>query len=530
MPALKDEEFGFQVDQKDDNEEEESSEEGDEEESSEEEDDDDEETEEEETTDGEEETEESGDAETSGDDDDDDDEDDDDEEDEDEETADDDDEVSSQRCFVPSGLLCLNLSHNCFSCFSVHKKDESEEDDDDKDEETFEDEAGLISGEAADRSTEDADKKKRQIGVAVICLLLVAIILGLGLGLGLRDKDDDETPAPTAAPTPNVTAPPTAATPTIAPTGENQTMAPTNGEALDEVIVMASADTTIYVDGQFQGDNFGERDTMLVQGGQSGDPDLPTAYALVQFDLNRTELAMLEEPVEIEFCLEHVVSAVDIERVVTYAACLLPFSSPVSEYTGSNITFSVPADCINGITVTFDISPADEMFCIPATELVLGGASSGTDSDITVRRLRGWYQNSNRKLLSVDDVLVLAMFNLMQSDQPGDEFYTSNDPDGRVPMVEFTSLGNATDFPTETMEPNATEVPEPQYEPCSICGNNFTATILDAEVPGSGGLNCEAVQEACSIGFCDPSQCDALPLAVNEICGCTTSNPGEVGI
>ncbi|KAG7349070.1 hypothetical protein IV203_011667 [Nitzschia inconspicua] len=475
MPALRDEEFGFQVDQADD---EESTEEDDDEESDDD-DDDDEES-------GDESTEDNTGGEESGETEDDDDDDDD------EETSDGDD------------------------------KDESDDDDDDdeKDEnaDSFKDEdgEGLISGKAADRGTEDSDKK-RQITVCVVCCLLLAIILGLGLGLGLKDKGDDETPVPvrTPAPTRNVTIPPTA---------PPSTMPPAQDETVDEVIVTASADTTIYVDGQFAGDGFGERDVMLVQGGTPGNPDLPRAFSLVQFNLNSTELAKLREPVEIEFCLEHVVSAEDLDRVVTYTACLLPFSSPVDQYTGTNVTFQIPADCIDGKNVTFDVSPPDELLCIPATNLVL--ETNGNEIDIRYLRARQQNNGDNRKLLNVDPVLVLAIFNPENSDQPGDQFYTSNDPEERGAVVEFMSTGdNATDVPS--FEPNATEVPEPQYDPCSMCGNNFTATILDAEVPGADGLTCAAVQQACNMGFCDPDQCSILPMAVNEVCGCTLS-PGDV--
>lgn len=417
----------------------------------------------------------------------------------------------------------------------------------------------MLERDAPEPTPDDDNKKKRLWTTAfVCCIFLLAIVLGLGLGLGLRDDDDDQTPAPTPAPTPNITAGPTLATSTAAPTGENETPPPTMGGTVVEVTVVASADTTIFVDGQFAGDNFGTEDTMLVQGGEAGNNDLPKAYSLVQFELNSTELSMLPEPVEIEFCLDHVESTADPERVVTYTACLVPFNSPISELTGSNATYTFPDDCIGGNTASFDISPSDQTFCIPATEMVLGSASSTTRA----RRLRGQRRGGSRKLLMLDDVFVLAILNPSQSDQSGDRFYTSNDAEGRVPLMEFTSLTsnftdfptdiptetlepnvteaptdvptdtlspNATDLPTATLDPNATEVPEPQYEPCSICGNNLTVTIPDAEVPQSEGQNCGTVEEACKVGFCSPEQCELLPLLINDICGCTTA-PDEVGI
>jgi hypothetical protein len=400
----------------------------------------------------------------------------------------------------------------------------------------------LISGEAHDRSPGENEKMKRVIGAGVCCILVVAIILGLGLGLGLRDDDPDPTPAPTPVPTVFVTTQPTTTNATItsapsivsapsissAPSAVGETPAPTQGELVEEVTVVASADTTIFADGQFAGDNFSSEDTMLVQGGQAGNNDLPKAYSLVQFELNRTELGMLMEPADIEFCLDHVEDEEAVERVVTYTACIVPYTTSVNDLTGSNVNYTLPDDCIGGNTVTFDISPSDKNFCIPATDVVMGAANEAT----IVRRLRGLNQG-RRKLLMQDDTLLLAILNPSESDQPGDRFYTSNDVGGRVPLVVFTSMSNSTgtDIPTGTFEPNATEVPgqEPQYEPCSVCGDNMTVTILDAELPDSDGVNCGEVELGCAEGYCDPAQCKVLPSIVFDICGCT-ANSGEVGI
>jgi hypothetical protein len=427
------------------------------------------------------------------------------------------------------------------------EEDESEDDDDDDKEDNFKDEAGLISGEApVDRSaSEDDNKKKRLIGGGVCCILLLAIALGLGLGLGLKDDDPDPTSAPFPVPAPNliVTAPPTTSnvsTPSAssAPSGLDETP-----QVAEEVTVAASADTTIYVDGELVGDDFSKEETMLVQGGEAGNNELPTAYSLVQFELNRTELEMLMDPVDVEFCLDHVETAEDVDRVVTYTACLVPYTSSVNNLTGSNANYTLPDDCIGGEKVTFDISPPDQDFCIPATDVVMAAANEAT----MIRRLRG-HSQERRKLLMLDDILVLAISNPNASDQPGDRFYTSKDANGRVPLVEFTSSSNntGTDVPTGTLDPNVTEVPEPnvtevpefnatelpepeyepEYEPCSVCGENMTATILDAEIPGASGdvSSCGDVEFVCAEGYCDPEQCKALPSIVFNVCGCVADS------
>ncbi|KAL3912713.1 MAG: hypothetical protein SGILL_006777 [Bacillariaceae sp.] len=492
MPVLRqeDEEFGFQVDQ---SEEESSSEEETEEDSEDGDDDDstegDDESEEETEDDSEEESEEG----TTDDEDEDSEEDEDDseEESEDETTDDDDDE------------------------------DESEDSDDDEEDE-FEDEEGLITGEATDKGVVDAEARRRKVmlwtGVAIATLVLV---LGLALGLGLRDDDPPAaTPAPTPAPTPIVTLPP----PTLAPT-TNATLAPTMAEADNEVMVMAEFDTTIFVDGQDEGGNFGSEDTMLVQGGTPGDNDLARAYSLVQFEINSTDFAGLMGPVEAEFCLTHVVNDA-ADRTLSYSTCAVPFSSNVNELTGSNTSYNIPVDCVNGQIVQFDIQPSTDTACIDVTQIIL--SLNGTSS--TRRGLRGRMLQDTPMLQATDGLVlpdgpvVMALYFPGESTDTGDRFYTSNDVEGRIPVLNVVGDNSTTDVPAPTTSPSPT-VTGGENEPCSICGEGKSVTLPDATIQTfEGEIQCGVLEQGCFGGFCNATECELIIPIVTDPCGCSDSS------
>jgi hypothetical protein len=309
-------------------------------------------------------------------------------------------------------------------------KDEPDEekgitgDDDDDDDGGFNDE------DRPSEMTAGGDSRDRLYLIVGACCCLVVIGLAVGLGVGLGLKDDDPAPAP--VPTRPPTSPPTIINVTFPPTTDVpvDTPAPTMMVAPgppNVAVVTTSRDTTIYTNGIQQLDTHGDQTTMLVQRGPEGDgTDLPSAYALVQFDISLEEYPWFEggemagETSNATMCLYHVVDEnvnpsdenVTIDER-TYSVCLLPPTVvDIEQLTGETTPYKIPDTCVgreDGVT-TFTLSPSDTQVCFDATNLIF--------QDIAVAA-RG-----RRQLQDVVSYLIM-IDNLVEDDtNPGDMFYT----------------------------------------------------------------------------------------------------------
>jgi hypothetical protein len=414
------------------------------------------------------------------------------------------------------------------SFFKEDDEDEETDDDDDdeeegSDDEDFKDEDKLVAadGEKSAGDDEEVKKKRMAMGLCVLCIVLIA--LAVGLGVGLSQKDDDPAPTPTLAPAPApttapLTASPTTASPTSAPTGR--------ASAVGELFITSSADNTIYREGELQGSNFGDTDTMLVQNGPAGNTDLPDAYSLVQFTTNVTDFASAFDDLDAvtaELCLEHVVNT-EADRQLQYSFCVLndPGDVDIESLTGSDATYTMPADCEGGLIMNYPVSPSTTTFCMDVTDLVLGDEA----------RLRGRRRNLKtqvkRNLQGEDNDEVLTfvvMIDLLQElDAPGDRFYTRQNV-MNTPILAFSLGGNSTDdgdgdggisFPP--IDGNSTG----PFEPCSLCVNGTEMTLPDASFSDGGELDfvCGDLEDICQAGFCNTTICDSLTLAGTAFCGC----------
>jgi hypothetical protein len=302
------------------------------------------------------------------------------------------------------------------------------------------------------------------------------------------------------------------------------------------VVVSAQFDTTIYVDGQDQGGEFGSQDTMLVQGGDPGDNDLPRAYSLVQFELDGTEVDMLMEPVEAEFCLTHVINEGSADRIVTYTTCAVPFDSNVNNLTGSTATYILPDDCLSGETVEFDLSPTSDLVCIGVRGLLMSLTGTGGGNETTARLRGRWRQLQDDRLLQVggpdlqDELMlpegpvVMAIYLSGDSTESGDRFYTSNDVEGRGPELNFVSMAD-----TPTMIPSSNMTLGP-YEPCNICGGDLSVSLPDAVITVDdemGQVTCATLEAACFGGYCESTQCNTLIQLTGDLCGCAAADSTE---
>ena len=411
--------------------------------------------------------------------------------------------------------------------------DEDDSDDDDDDEsETFEDEGDEKERELAATSEDDEDKKRKTMAIILFCCCIFLIAIAVGLGVGLSKKNDDDpasvptTLPPTPVPVP--TAPPVRMPVSLPPRSPLPTDAPTlagSPPPFEPVIVESSADTTIYRDGFDAGGPQGSEETMLVQSGVPGNADLPSAFSLVQFDLD----SAIPTDVDSFLCLGHVQGddIVDEESSVTYRACSLPPTDvDIESLTGSDVSYTIPEDCVSEV-VLFDVTPQDDVVCFNVAPTL-----------VTQRvRLRG----RQRQLQSSTSYLFM-LDSPPGSEQPGDRFYTRNSADTSLrPTLEVGTEIPKTDVPTtnltqtlppDTLPPSNTTAGD--FPPCGVCAEEQEVTLPDASLPVPPELlppgiepeqaTCGFVDQFCMNGGCSPDICTTIEqatAAISPLCGCS---------
>jgi hypothetical protein len=185
--------------------------------------------------------------------------------------------------------------------------------------------------------------------------------------------------------------------------------------------LLTFADTTIFRDNVNAGQNFGSSETMLVENGPLGNNEILSAFSMVEFFLSGGDVAVLQglpSPTA-TLCLTHVENT-EPERTVTYTICkVAPVASGVEFATGSDVLYQIPDDCEGGKTAEFGVTPSQGEVCVDVTELL---ADTQFTSDMSIPFM-------------IDD--------LVESETPGDRFYTKEDPEGRQPKLTWTGSRRA---------------------------------------------------------------------------------------
>ena len=326
---------------------------------------------------------------------------------------------------------------------------------------------------------------------------------------------------PTPAPVPAPTDPPVRMPVSLPPRPELPTIEPTTSSLFEDVILVSSADNTVYRDGPLSETTHGDLDTMLVQNGPAGSIDRPDAYALVEFTLNGTDFSGLTDP-EAVLCLEHVVNT-EPTRAFIYSTCIVPSSDvDVETVTGTEVDYRIPDSCLSGEFASFTVTPSQEQICIDVTTDLLSALLSP-----------GRLRRGRRKLQDVDSVLFIIDLQ-QESDQPGDSFYTrQTELPERHPVLFITQADdvgdNSTAVPTMDSSDNSTMVTGGDNDPCGICGTGLDLTLPDVVIPIPPeflppgippDVTCGEAEDICQNGGCTPDICTQIALAVNDICGC----------
>lgn len=295
--------------------------------------------------------------------------------------------------------------------------------------------------------------------------------------------------------------------PTIIPT----TLPPTERPLVPVTTLVASSDTTIYRDGLFQGSAYGDDTTMLVQNGPPGDPEIASAYSLVQFDgiqgINSDTMSIDTyftdsiDGLSFQFCLNHATSSNPDDAdasdasltptVRTYSTCLLPSANTtttdIETLTGDTAPdYRIPDSCYNGKTVTFEVLPSTTNTCIDVTSLFFETSSTDTGELPPITRrtttttskrktnpnLRGRHLQMAPTNDTIDNTTLLFMIDALEvSNKAGDRFYTSADTNGRQPS--FQIAGENTCATVVDVACN-----DPQFS--TLCSLVTTADLVDA--------------------------------------------------
>lgn len=230
-----------------------------------------------------------------------------------------------------------------------------------------------------------------------LCLIIIAVVLGVVLGGKNRNEDDISTeilPAPTERPTfapqplppssftqsPTDSMVPTVAitlSPTIEPT-KYPTFSPTlsfypTGSIPKNLSIIADQDTfTQYnVSKEFQGEEYGLRDTFLVQKVPLKDENLADSVAILSFPLTDvpvfSRVAAKENSVVLR--LKHVIST-DERLSANYTVVRIPETKTRMEY-WHGFYFEPPEDDEVGVKVgpEFEVSPTDDVVDIDVSSL-----------------------------------------------------------------------------------------------------------------------------------------------------------------
>lgn len=229
-----------------------------------------------------------------------------------------------------------------------------------------------------------------------LCLIIIAVVLGVMLGKNNRDKEDVKIlPAPTNRPTfapqplppsaftpsPTDSGRPTATitiSPTIRPTGRPST-SPTDSFAPtisipEELDIAADQDTYVQynVSKEFQGEEYGDEDTFLVQNGPIRDELLPDSIGLITFPVENvpafSRIAGMEKSAILR--LTHVVS-VEERPSANYTIIRVPETKSAVEYF-HGFYFIPPEDNSTEVLVgpTFPVSPNDTVIDIDISSLL----------------------------------------------------------------------------------------------------------------------------------------------------------------
>lgn len=360
----------------------------------------------------------------------------------------------------------------------------------------------------------------------------------MGLGVGLSQKNDDEppaTPAPTTpapTPLPPPTAPPVRIPVSLPPRPTLPTLQPTgiSGKLPAEIELVAIADTTIYRDGVLAEESHGSEDSMLVQNGEAGNVDLPSTFALIQFDLNGTstdftDFINADSTVAI-MCLDRL-PGTEEERVAIYSTCVvLPSDDApgIETWTAADAPYTIPDDCQGG-AVEFNVSSSDGMLCIDVT--------SALPTSTSTSRLRG--RDRSRQLQDTPSFLFMIDGAQQGLEQAGDRFYTREAANADLhPTLTFTQDGETvspSEMDTETASP--TNITMGDYDPCGICEDGEMVTLPDAILPIPAELlpdglpaeeaSCALVDAVCSTGYCSEEVCATIAEfapTISPICGC----------
>lgn len=277
------------------------------------------------------------------------------------------------------------------------------------------------------------------IGLGICCVVILALSIGLGVGL-TRNKDDepeDGVPAPASVPTFAPGMAPTNAPVRLSVKLPNYGSFVDSNLVTDDVVIDVESDkaTTIYRDGELSETTNGDLGTLLVQGGDPENAELPSAFALVELPLTSEDLSYLQsDAVEsVNFCLEHFPNSTIPDRTVTYSACLIKEGAPsegVDTLTGLTASYLMPDDCIGQSLVTFDVSPTDTEVCVDVSNMDFDSLNRRA-----LRKLRGHRALEESGIQS----LLMMIDNLEPSNQTGDRFY--NEENKQPSLIIEGTLG-----------------------------------------------------------------------------------------
>jgi hypothetical protein len=309
----------------------------------------------------------------------------------------------------------------------------------------------------------------------IIFIPVLAIAIGLGVGLTGRDAGDNKDADGTNAVVDindDIDLPSLTFQPSKSPTTLATTLAPTSSPLIPVTTLTSDAGTTIYRNGLFTGSSFGDDTTMLVQNGPPGDPEIASAYSLVQFDgiqgidsdtMSVDAYLNSIDGLTIQFCLDRVGAEVDengengedVDNSNTgpatrYSTCLLPSTdvtkTDIETLTGDTAPdYTIPDSCVNGKVTTFEFIAGTTQICIDVSSLFGGTTTNLTtpDEDVTPalrgrRFLQVEEEDGAKNATTTSGTSLLFMIDALdESDTPGDRFFTQADPDGRVPNLKF---------------------------------------------------------------------------------------------
>jgi hypothetical protein len=337
-----------------------------------------------------------------------------------------------------------------------------------------------------------------------LCLIIVAILLGVLVPRHLKKDDESSstftidvpTEAPNQAPfnpvsfptpppaelTPSAGLPPTLL-PTISPApsgspiteptpkpSDYPTIAPSISTAPtksipEQLSILADQDTTVYMDGFYVGESYGQDPTFLVQHGLAAKEEVPTAVALLTFPLDdvpafdrlgstkkNAVLRLYHEPTE------------PARGSATYTVVRMPGTRMKVEFLHGYI-FQLPEDGSEGVKIgpEFSVNPDTTLVDIDITSLLF-------DSE--------------------DDHQLYLMLEDRGPEQPegGDRFYSREHSEFK-PMLLIDLLGgNAAEIVTNTTVPTGDEWVSGELAPSEPPREGQFGDLAPSEPPRDGEM------------------------------------------